>query len=177
MTDLFLERDFDPPMTVEDVQEMSRQSRGCFGLHHVTWRASMLSLDGRKMLCRFQAPDAESARIALRTLNADITNLWPGTVHDAPGTTAADQALANVLVERGFDEPVTLESVQALEDAGAGCLATHRVAFLRTFFSADQKRMICLYRAPDAESVRLAQREAGMPVERVWAFTVVRPVE
>jgi len=35
--------------------------------------------------------------------------------------------------------------------------------------------MICLYHAPDAESVRLAQRQAGMPLERVWAFHAVLP--
>ena len=34
---------------------------------------------------------------------------------------------------------------------------------------------MCLYRAPDAESVRIAQREAGMPVERVWSFRQFRP--
>ena len=45
----------------------------------------------------------------------------------------------------------------------------HRVTFLRTFFSLDCRRMLCLYQAPDAESVRLAQRQAGMPLERVWA--------
>jgi len=30
--------------------------------------------------------------------------------------------------------------------------------------------MICMYHAPDAESVRLAQRQAGMPIDDVWAF-------
>jgi hypothetical protein len=29
--------------------------------------------------------------------------------------------------------------------------------------------MLCLYQAPDAESVRLAQHQANMPVDRVWA--------
>jgi hypothetical protein len=29
----------------------------------------------------------------------------------------------------------------------------------RSFFAADRKRMLCLYHAPDAESVRLVQRD------------------
>lgn len=29
--------------------------------------------------------------------------------------------------------------------------------------------MVCIYAAPDAESVRSAQRQAGMPFETVWA--------
>jgi hypothetical protein len=89
---------------------------------------------------------------------------WAGTVHEA-----GREGQANVVVERRFDQPVTVESVQAIEDAGAWCMELHQVTFLRTFFSTDCKRMICLYRAPDAESVRLAQRQAKMPVERVWS--------
>jgi hypothetical protein len=49
------------------------------------------------------------------------------------------------------------------------------VKFARTFFSADRRRMVCLYQAPDAESVRLAQREAAMPLDAVWAFERLGP--
>ena len=79
----------------------------------------------------------------------------------------------NVVVERSFEEPVTIGEIQAIEDAGASCLETHQVTFVRTFFSRDRKRMICLYRAPDAEAVRVAQRMAGMPVDSVWSFRLM----
>jgi len=80
-----------------------------------------------------------------------------------------------VLVSRRFETPAEFAEIQALEEAGAGCLETHRVRFIRTYFSKDRKRMLCLYQAPDAESVRIAQREAGMPVERVRAVRQFRP--
>ena len=80
-----------------------------------------------------------------------------------------------MLVSRSFDRPADFAEIQAIEDAGAGCLEIHRVRFVRTYFSTDQRRMLCLYAAPDAESVRIAQREAGMPVDRVWAFRQFRP--
>jgi hypothetical protein len=35
--------------------------------------------------------------------------------------------------------------------------------------------MLCLYHAPDAESVRLAQRQANMPMETVRPIEIVRP--
>jgi hypothetical protein len=172
MTDVFLERRFDPPLTPTDVLAMAGESGGCFDLYRVDWQQSFLSADGRQMICWFSGPDAESARIALREANADISVLWPGTVHDAPEPPAAEP---NVVVERSWEEPVALDDIQAIEDAGAWCLETHRVKFARTFFSTDRKRMICLYHAPDAESVRLAQRQAQMPVDVVWAFQPVRP--
>ncbi len=175
MTDIFLQRTFDPPLTVDDVYAIARQSGGCFGIYQVEWRRSLLSIDGRRMLCWFRGPDAQAARNALRQTGADASMLWPGTVHDAPDLAAGNGGAANVLVERTFDRPVTIEEIQAIEDAGAWCLETHRVKFVRTFFSLDRKRMICLYRAPDAESVRLAQREAEVPLDRVWAFQQVEP--
>ena len=91
-------------------------------------------------------------------------------MHDAPGITHDELAKANVLVSRGFEEPVAFEEIQAAEHAGASCLLTHRVQRVRTYLSTDRRRMISLYQAPDAESVRLALQDASMPVERVWAF-------
>jgi hypothetical protein len=78
-----------------------------------------------------------------------------------------------VVVERTFAEPVVFEEIQALEDRGAWCLEMHRVRFLRTYFSADRRRMICVYEAPDAESVRLAQSKAKMPFDCVWTASVL----
>lgn len=175
MTEVLLERTFDPPIGPEDVYGMAQDAAGCFQIHRVGWRGSYLSGDGRRMLCWFHGLDAESVRIALRESGAAIGSLWPGTVHDAPAAAVPAEA-ANVVVERSWQAPVTLEEIQAIEDAEAWCLETHRVHFVRTFFSRDRRRMICLYEAPDAESVRLAQRQAGMPVDRVWAFRRVPPV-
>jgi hypothetical protein len=165
VTDVFLERRFDPPLTVAELRAMTADSPDCFTIHRVAWCESFLAQSGTRMVCRFTAPDAESARIALREAGLDTRVLWSGTIHHAPA-----QAQANVLVERRFDTPVELETLQAIEDASAACLNNHRVRFTRTFFSLDRRRMLCLYEAPDAESVRIAQRQAGMPVEQVWSF-------
>jgi hypothetical protein len=79
-----------------------------------------------------------------------------------------------VVVERSFEQPVAFEDIQAIEERGARCLEAHAVSFLRTYFSRDRRRMICLYEAPDAESVRLAQTTAGVPFQAVWTSAVIR---
>lgn len=170
MTDVFVRRTFDPPLTDESFDALARDGAGCLDLHRVRWRQSLLSCDGRRLFCWFSAPDAESTRLALRQAGSRDAVPWPGTVHDSPAPDAPPAHAANVVVERSFEEPVTLEEIQALEDAGAGCLAARHVEFVRTFFSRDRRRMVCLYRAPDAEAVREAQRKAGMPVDAVWSF-------
>jgi len=175
MTEVIVERHWEQPRTDADLQEMVERSGGCLARHRCDWHGSMLSADRCDLVCHFSGPDAESVRIALRQAGSIELRGWAATIHDAPCFTAADLARANVLVARSFTEPADFDAIQALEDAGKGCLDVHRVRFVRTFFSRDRKRMICLYEAPDAESVRIAQREAGMPVERIWSFQRFTP--
>ena len=169
-TNAILERVFDEPLTVDRVCDLARQSAWCFDMYKVDWHGSFLAADGRAMICWFSAADLESARSALRKQGTEPLRFWPGTVHDGP-----KPATANVVVERSFVEPVRLDDLQALEDENAWCLEAHKVTFAHTLFSLDRRRMLCFYEAPDAESVRVAQREAKMPVDAVWAFKRIDP--
>ena len=164
MLDIILERQFDPGLTPDEFRAMALEGAGCMPLYRVKWFESLLAGDGRRLICRFAAPDAEAVRKVSGEYKATNKLAWPGTVHDT-----GREDLANVVVERCFDAPVTVAELQAREDAAAWCLEQHQVTFLRTFFARDGKRMLCLYHAPDAESVRIAQQQAKMPVERVWS--------
>lgn len=167
---VFLERTFDEPLTPQDVLEGGRDSAWCFDLHRVRWHGSFLSHDGRAMVCRFSAPDLESARLALRDPDTDLSRLWSGTVHEGRAS-----GRPNVVVERSVAAPVRFEDIVALAHGKAWCLETHRVTHACSYFSLDGKRMLCFYEAPDAEAVRIAQREAAMPVDRVWAGALITP--
>ncbi len=175
MTDVVLERRFDPPLTIEEFAASAAAQAGCFDLYRVDWQRSLMSKDRRRLVCWFRGVDVESVRTALRMNDVDTRVLWGGSYHEAPELAADALATVNVAVERQFDEPTSLDEIQAIEDAGATCLEMRSVEFVCTLFSADRTRMICLYRAPDAESVREAQREAGMPFESIWAFDVLSP--
>ena len=164
MTHMILERVFEPPLTVANVHERVRTGGWCFDMHRVTWHGSLLAAGGRTHVCAFEAADAESIRIALRMTDTDMRRLWTASVHEAP---SAGQP--NVVVERSFDAPQAFERVHALEEAKAWCLEQHRVRWVRSYLSGDGRRMLCLYRAPDAESVRLAQREASLDFDVLWS--------
>jgi hypothetical protein len=170
MTNLFLERTFDEPLTSEDVLDGARASAWCFDVHRVRWHGSFLGLDGRSMVCWFSAADRESARLALREPGVDLSRFWAGKVHQG-----ATRAAPNVVVERSFAAPVRFEDVAAIGLAKPWCFETHRVHHTHSFFSLDGKRMLCFYEAPDAEAVRTAQREAAMPADAVWAGAQVAP--
>lgn len=164
MIQVILERSFAVPLSPEDFQHMTEVGARCMPLYRVNWHESLLAGRGDRLVCRFEAPDTEAVRQAFRESEARSRQAWAATVHDT-----GRGGKANVLVERRFAEAAVLDELQAREDAFAGCLELHRVTFLRTFFSLDRRRMLCLYRAPDAESVRITQDTAGMPVERAWS--------
>lgn len=175
MTDVFVERHWDVALTASQMTRGFEAAAGCgFALHRVAWVASYVSEDARDLFCHFSAPDAESVRIALQAAGSPRGSVWTCTIHDPPAEVGVEVAAANVLVSRSFPQPVSIEEMRALADASAGCLDLHRVRRARTFLSADRRRAVCLYSAPDAESVRIAQRRASLPVERVVAFRHVR---
>ncbi len=74
-----------------------------------------------------------------------------------------------VVVERSFDAPCDASALQAKEDAVAWCLQAHRVEFLFSFFSRDQRQMACLYEAPDAEAVRATQIKGDLPFDTIYS--------
>lgn len=168
--DIFVERHYPTPVGIADVVDMAQQAGGCFGLYKIGWVESFLSVDGRQLFCHFTAPDVESMRTALRQTRSEANAIWRGTQH-----LKNSDFTANVLVARVFSQPAVLEALQSFEDANAWCLDTRNVVFERTFFSVDRKRMMCLYRAPDAEAVRQAQRQACMPIDAIWPFQRLTP--
>ena len=86
-----------------------------------------------------------------------------------------ENEMALILVEREFEEPVTFAEVQALEQASGDCFTLRSIEFLHSYFSADRTRMICVYEAADAESVREANRLAELPFSQVWSATKITP--
>ena len=68
--------------------------------------------------------------------------------------------MTRVIVERSYIEPLTDAALAAMQQSVEPCLSRHGVRWLNCRLSADRLRMVCEYEAPDAESVRIAQRDA-----------------
>ncbi len=97
------------------------------------------------------------------------------------GTGAAERrrigriAMEHVIVERSFEQPMTPEGVHEIEKGSAWCMQLHNVRRLHSYLSPDGLRMVCLFEAPDAESVRLMSRQMGAPVDRIWTAAILEP--
>jgi hypothetical protein len=168
---------------VEDVLAHEVAGRSCMDLYGVEPRLHLLARDRTRLVCLFQAPDAEAMRAVLRTdpgpppTQAFAVEVFPGTGDrlDDGLIALADGARALAVVERGFAEPVPFAEVQAVEERGLWCLAVHDVEHVRSYFAFGRRRMLCLYTAPDVEAVRLAHDRIGLPFNRIWGAAAIAP--
>ena len=81
--------------------------------------------------------------------------------------------MPRIVVERNFDHPQSDADLSAGGIRERPCLDLYGVVWRRSLLSADRLRMVCEYEAPDAESVRKVQRQAGNEFERVWSGEVI----
>jgi DNA mismatch repair protein MutH len=83
--------------------------------------------------------------------------------------------MADVILERSFEPPLTEERHAEFSARLSPCLARSGVTWIRSHLSLDRTRLICVFRAPDAGSVRNALRQARLEHDRVWSAEIVEP--
>lgn len=80
--------------------------------------------------------------------------------------------MPSMVVEQTFENPITSEELNAIAKRVDPCLEAHGATWVRSYISADRKRIICEFEAADAEKVRESYRSAGVDFERVWTAQV-----
>jgi len=170
MVEVIVERSFEDPADYDAIQARENCQAGCFDEHRVRFLGTWLSKDRRRMICLYEAPDAESVRIVQRQAKMPLDRVWSATRTSPPAGSLrpAPEAQEHVVVERSFETPITPAAIAALLEKGGECLPRHRVAYLGGHLASDGRRMICVFLAPDAESVRIANRQGGAPFDRAW---------
>ena len=80
--------------------------------------------------------------------------------------------MTEVIVERHWEQPRTDADLQEMIERSEGCLARHRCDWHGSMLSTDRCSLVCHFYGPDAESVRIALRQAGSTYLRAWAATI-----
>jgi len=83
MARIVMEQTFEKPMSDEELAVFAKRLDPCLDLRYGTWARSYLASDRKRMLCEFEAPDAESVRDALRSANVPFDRVWAASVFDA----------------------------------------------------------------------------------------------
>ena len=81
-----VERSFAEPTRFEEVQALEDRGAWCLALHRVGFLASCISLDHRRMICLYEAPDVDAVRRANARLGLPFDRVWCAEpfFHEAP---------------------------------------------------------------------------------------------
>jgi hypothetical protein len=72
---------FSEPFTDDRYAQFAKKIDPCLEVRDGMWRRSSLSLDRLRMVCEFEAPDAESVREALRISGVPYERIWTANVY------------------------------------------------------------------------------------------------
>lgn len=172
MSTVVVERSFAEPVAFEDIQALEDRGGWCLEAHGVRFLKTYFSRDRRRMICLYEAPDAESVRLAEQKAGVPFESAWATQViHHAEPEPRGDAIVVERLLPQPFDEAAIRDAVAG----GAWCLQQYGCRIVWTYLSGDGRRCLCVFGAPDAESVRQAQKRMGMPYEAAWPATVHEP--
>jgi hypothetical protein len=80
MTRIIVERSFDAPFTQDDFDAVSQRMGGCLDLYRVRWLRSHVSADRLRMICEYEAADAQSVRDLQHAAGASFERVWAAEV-------------------------------------------------------------------------------------------------
>ncbi len=76
MAVLVLEQTFDEPMTPEQLNLSAKRLDRCLEAHGARWMRSYISKDRKRMICEFEAADAEHVRESARSAGVPFDRCW-----------------------------------------------------------------------------------------------------
>jgi len=80
MPRIVVERTFTTPQSDADMQRVANLERPCLAAYQATWTRSLLSADRMRMVCEYEAADAETMRRIQREAGAEFDRVWIGDV-------------------------------------------------------------------------------------------------
>lgn len=164
MVPVIFDADFDQPTTLSQMLDMQRADRGCLDLHDCHGLIHSLSMDARRGLCLYEAPDAEAVRRALDSFgNPASLRAWTASSAYAEGYGRDAWPWGRCSFAITYHDLSADEARHRFQRRPAAA-GTSEVRVLGDFLSLDGTRAIRLYETPDMDAVRrlaepIAQRD------------------
>lgn len=171
-TRVVVERTFPAAINVDELAALEAAIPHCFELRRVRWMRTFISRDRRRMMCLYDAPDAESVRYTQDTGGLPYDAIWAGALLTRKRPPQRPDGYSIVVVEREMPQGLSLEQFREISARASGCLQSYRVLAWESVLSLRDGRALCAFYAPDADSARSANLESGVPMTRAWSADV-----
>ena len=169
---VLVERRFEQPVDFKDIEGQESAASWCLDTYHVRHMKSFFSKDQRRMLCLYEAPDAEAVRSAEEQAKMPFELAWTCQILQGENRQIHAAAKEYVIVERSFPSPISEEYISNAFSSARSCFDIHRTSYLESFLSKDGLAMVCVFRAPDAEAVRTANDQIRAAYTAVWTASL-----
>ena len=89
MANMVVEQTFEKPITNEEMNAMAKRVDPCLEAHGATWVRSYISSDRKRVICEFEAADAEKVRESYRSAGVEFERVWSAEVFSRDKPTAS----------------------------------------------------------------------------------------
>ena len=89
MATMVVEQSFEKAITPEEMNAMARRVDPCLEAHGAVWMRSYISSDRKRVLCEFEAADAEKVRESYRSAGVEFERVWAAEVFSRDKPTAS----------------------------------------------------------------------------------------
>lgn len=73
---IIVEHTYEKPVSEEELGLNAKRIDGCLAVYGATWVRSFVSLDRKRMICEFEAPDAEAVRTSYHNADVKFERVW-----------------------------------------------------------------------------------------------------
>src|SRR4028119_2414089 len=127
-----------------------------------------------RMICTFEAPDAESVRQAYRQADVGFSKVWTAQVIEREGVTPVWNEPILKVLEGSYPNGFTDEEWNEAHRLILACYEERDIEWVRSYASQDKTRVVRELNAPDTEVIQETHSKAGIPFDRVWCAEVLK---
>jgi hypothetical protein len=102
MARVMVEQVFTEALTDERYADFAKRVDACVEVRKGAWRRSAMALDRLRVVCEFEAPDAESVREAYRVSGVPYERIWTANVYAVEDYPEAMNKLRSLLAKNAL---------------------------------------------------------------------------
>ncbi|HEY9657864.1 MAG TPA: nickel-binding protein [Allocoleopsis sp.] len=162
------------PLTEEMFYTAQQQLTPCLQIRDAKWRYSLLSSDGDRWICTYDAPDAQAVRDAYRRGGYVARRAWAGDLIQPEYQSPISETGLRIVLEGTYlylDE----EELNKTKNEMLRWKAEYDIEWICSYLSYDRTRLISELTASDLEAIRAVQQKLNIPDSRLWSAQVLSP--
>jgi hypothetical protein len=174
MSLVIVETQYDEPATFEQLNAEEERLIPHLSARQATWQHSLLSDDRHRMICIYEAPNAEFLRAGHDVANVFFNRIWDGEIFELETSQPQPSTVSRIVMEATYPalssddwEQIRGQLLQSFSEQGVECL--------RIYLSSDRTTVIWELSAPDVQTVQAVQQQTNAPCDRIWSGELVNP--